>query len=143
VFSTAKPERSFLVLAGRGDAGLLTAAALDSMDLHRLRLVVLSACDALRPGDGRSGAFTGFAGALLNAGAGGVVGSLWAVDDRLATPLMAEFHRQYRRTADGAEALREAQLSMLRSSDPARRAPAAWAGFRYVGRRTTLHREKQ
>jgi CHAT domain-containing protein len=61
------------------------------------------------------------------------VGSLWEVDDRLSRPLMIELHRAYRAAPDGALALRTAQLSLLRSGDPALRSPAAWAGFRYTG----------
>jgi CHAT domain-containing protein len=136
VFDDRRPERSFLLLAPeRGDVGAttLTAADMDTLDLRSVRLVVLAACETLRSRDGRSNGFAGFAGTLLGRGAGGVVGSLWRVDDRLTTPLMAEFHRAYRRTGDGPRALREAQLKMLHSPDPAQSAPAAWAGFRYAG----------
>ncbi|HYR09073.1 MAG TPA: CHAT domain-containing protein, partial [Longimicrobium sp.] len=77
--------------------------------------------------------FAGLAGALLGAGVDGVVGSPWRVEDGLSGPLMTEFHRAYRRTGDGAGALRAAQLAALRGGDPALRSPAAWAAFRYVG----------
>lgn len=129
VFDDARPERSYLVLAG----GRMDAGAANALRLDGVRVVVLSACRTLRARGGRTGGFAGLAGALLGAGAGGVVGSAWEVDDRLAAPLMLEFHRAYRRTGDAAAALREAQLRMLRSPDPALRSPAAWAGFRYVG----------
>jgi CHAT domain-containing protein len=72
-------------------------------------------------------------GALLSAGAGGVTGSLWPVDDRLATPLMIEFHRALRASGSAAAALRTAQLRMLRSVRPELRSPTAWAAFRYAG----------
>lgn len=130
VFDDARPERSFLVLADRGPAGRLSAATLSTWDLSGVRLVVLSACRTVRAGEGRSGGFAGLSGALLSAQAGGVVGSLWEVDDALTQPLMEAFHREYRRTGDPAAALRNAQLEMLRQG----RSPAAWAGFRYVGR---------
>jgi CHAT domain-containing protein len=134
VFDDARPERSFLILAGDGASGRLTAEMVGGLELGGTGLVVLSACRTLRSRQGRSGGFAGLSGALLAAGAGGVVGSLWEVDDRLAQPLMLAFHRQYRRTGDPVRALREAQLLMLRSSDAALRSPAAWAGFRYAGR---------
>ncbi|HEX6372017.1 MAG TPA: CHAT domain-containing protein [Longimicrobium sp.] len=136
VFDDQRPERSYLVLAperGATSRGSLTAAEMEDLPLGHVDLFVLSACQTLRSRSGRSGGFAGFAGALLDAGAGGVVGSLWRVDDRLTTPLMIEFHRAYRRSGDGPRALREAQLRLLRSSDPSLRSPAAWAGFRYAG----------
>jgi CHAT domain-containing protein len=46
---------------------------------------------------------------------------------------MTEFHRAYRSTANGAEALRAAQLQLLHSAEPAVNSPAAWAAFRYAG----------
>ena len=134
VFDDARPERSYLVLAGEGASGRLTAGEVNEMELDSVRLVVLSSCRTLRSREGRSGGFAGFAGALLAAGAGGVVGSGWEVDDQATRTLMTAFHRTWRRTGDPAAALREAQLRMLRADDPALRAPAAWAGFRYVGR---------
>lgn len=133
VFDDERPERSYLVLAG-GSAGRLDAESLRSMDLHHLRLVVLSACQTQRARSGRSGGFAGLSGALLERGAGGVVGSLWRVDDALTRRLMTEFHRAYVTSGDGANALRSAQLQLLGSSDPSYRSPAAWAGFRYGGR---------
>lgn len=133
VFNDAQPERSFLVLAGAGPTGRLTAESLGAMELRGSPLVVLSACHTLRAHQGRSGGFAGFSGALLAAGARGVVGSLWQANDELTRPLMLAFHGEYRKLGDPARALREAQLQMLRSPDPAQRSPAAWAGFRYAG----------
>lgn len=133
VFDDARPERSALVLAGRDTTGRLTADAVNALQLRGVRLVVLAACRTVRAREGRSGGLAGFSGALVAAGAGGVVGSLWDADDELTQPLMLAFHRAYRRSNDPAAALREAQLEMLRSRNPARRSPAAWAGFRYIG----------
>lgn len=133
LFDDARAERSALVLAGGGAEGALTAERIAHLQLGGVRLVALSACSTLRARDGRSGGFAGLSGALLAAGAGGVVGSLWRVDDQLTRTLMVEFHRAYRQTGDGPGALRQAQLRLLRSADPALRTPAAWAGFRYAG----------
>jgi CHAT domain-containing protein len=132
LFDDARPERSALVLAG-GATDALTAARVGALDLRHVRLVVLSACQTLRARDGRAGGFAGFSRALLAAGAGGVVGSLWRVDDARTRALMAAFHQAYRASGDGPGALRAAQLRLLHSADPALRSPAAWAGFRYAG----------
>ncbi len=133
VFDDVRPERSALVLAGRDTTGLLTAEAVNALEMRGVRLVVLAACSTVRARQGRSGGLAGFSGALMAAGAGGVVGSLWEADDRLTQPLMLAFHRAYRRSGDPAAALREAQLELLSSHDPARRSPTAWAGFRLIG----------
>jgi CHAT domain-containing protein/tetratricopeptide (TPR) repeat protein len=133
VFDDARPERSYLVLAGDSTSGQLAADTMRLLKLGGVRLVVLSACQTLRTREGRSGGFAGLSGALLAAGAGGVVGSVWNVDDRLAQPLMVAFHRELR-SRTPAEALRQAQRQQLRSQDPKRNSPAAWAGFRYAGR---------
>jgi CHAT domain-containing protein/tetratricopeptide (TPR) repeat protein len=136
LFDDARPASSALVLApGPGDgAGRLDAAAIARMQLGGVRLVVLSACRTLRSGGGRSGGFAGLSGALLAAGAGGVVGSVGTVPDDAATrALVTRFHRAWRAGGDGPAALRAAQLQLLRSPDPGLRSPSAWGLFRYAG----------
>jgi CHAT domain-containing protein len=133
VFDDARPERSFLLLAGADTTGRLTAQAIDSMELRGAPLVVLSACRTLRSRAGRSGGFVGLSGSLLTAGASGVVGSLWQADDELTQPLMLAFHKHYRSLRDPARALQAAQREMIRQRDPRLHSPAAWAGFRYMG----------
>jgi CHAT domain-containing protein len=136
VFDDEHPEQSYLVLAPSqpGTPGRLRATDLQDMDLRTVRLVVLSACETQRSRSGRSGGFAGLSGAMLAAGAQGVVGSLWSVDDGLTRELMGRFHRAYRASGNAADALRQAQLQMMHDRDPALRSPAAWAGFRYAGR---------
>jgi len=136
VFDDERPERSYLVLApgsGRAASGRLTAGSLGVMRLEQAPLVVLAACRTVNAGQGRAQGFSGLAGGLLAAGAGGVVGGLWEVDDARTRPLMLAFHHHFRVGGDGARALRSAQLQLLASRDPALRSPAAWAGFRYAG----------
>lgn len=123
----AQPWRSALALNPNG----LTATAIASMDLHRLRLVVLSACETMRASDRRAGGFAGLTDAFLAAGAQGVVGSLWRVDDATTRRLMLQFHTAYRSSGNAARALRDAQLALRKQGD---RSPAAWGAFRYVGR---------
>lgn len=136
VFDDARPDQSFLVLARpveNGTPDRLTAADVERLGLRHVRLVVLSACETIHAWAGRSAGFAGLAGALMSAGVGGVVGSLWRVDDSLTQELMIEFHRAYRQSGNATDALRSAQLRLLRSSDPALRSPAVWAAFRYAG----------
>jgi CHAT domain-containing protein len=132
VFDEERPERSYLVLAGPKRARL-TAGDLATLDLRKVRLIVLSACRTIRSNRGRADGFSGLAGSLLSAGAGGVVGSTWRVDDEHAAAVLSAFHRAQRVSSDPVGALRAAQIDQLRGSNPQLRAPAAWAGFRYAG----------
>lgn len=137
VFDDTRPDSSFLVLAperGRAGSGELRAARIAELDLRHVRLVVLAACRTQRKGGSRGGGYSGLSGALRAAGAGATLGSTWSVDERLTGALMTEFHRAYRASGDGPRALRQAQLALLHSPDPALRSPAAWAGFQYAGR---------
>ncbi|HEX8246205.1 MAG TPA: CHAT domain-containing protein, partial [Longimicrobium sp.] len=114
-------------------AGRLTAAQIAGMKLGGMDLVVLSACSTLNDPRG-GGGFTGLGGAFLGAGARGVIGSLWEVNDDRTPELMRRFYAEYGKNGDAAAALRFAQLQMLRSKDAGQRSPSAWAGFEYQGR---------
>ncbi len=136
LFDDQRPERSRLLLApsgGEGQPADLTAAEIEQLRLRPGSLVVLSACETVRAPSGRSGGFAGMAGAFVAAGARGVVGSLWQVDDEPTSAVLTAFHAAYLEQGDGPAALRSAQLQMLRSRAPRHQSPAAWAGFRYTG----------
>ncbi len=132
VLDDVRPERSYLLLAGAPEESRMTAEDVLAMDLRGVRLVVLSACQTARGPGSRSSGFTGLSAAMGAAGAEGVLGSLWRVDDHLTRPLMIEFHRAYLVSGNAPEALRAAQLSLLHSPDRHLRSPAAWAGFSFV-----------
>ena len=92
-------------------------------------LVVLSAC---RTGQGRmhrGEGVTGLARAFLYAGSKGVVCSLWSVDDQETANLMVDFYRHLKEGRSAPEALREAQLAMIRAG----KAPLYWAPFIVIG----------
>ena len=75
------------------------------------RLVVLSACQTgLTDFRELPDEVIGLPAGFLSAGAAGVVGSLWPVDDRSTALLMAEFHRRVLAGEGPAVALRAAQL---------------------------------
>ncbi|HET7233921.1 MAG TPA: CHAT domain-containing protein [Longimicrobium sp.] len=135
VVNNTRPERSYLVLAADSAAptGALEAEAIERLHLRGLRLVVLSACSTLGGDEGSSG-FTGLSGALLGAGAHGVVGSLWKVDDEGTREFMEAFHESYRTDGNPVRALRHAQLVMLQKADPVLASPSTWAAFQYVAR---------
>jgi CHAT domain-containing protein len=56
----------------------------------------------------------GFAGLAVQAGVKAVLGSLWFVSDQGTLALMAEFYQQLRSVPTKAEALRQAQIAMLK-----------------------------
>ncbi len=129
--------RSGLALAGANqgrsgdDDGVLTALEATTLDLWGTKLVVLSACDTglgdVKNGDG----VYGLRRALFLAGTESQLMSLWPVSDRSTRDLMASYYKQLMRGAGRGEALRKAQLEMLRSDT--RRHPYYWASFILAG----------
>ncbi|HEY9602366.1 MAG TPA: tetratricopeptide repeat protein [Allocoleopsis sp.] len=119
-FVPGRPEESFIVL-GTGEH--LTIPQIQTLQyLGNIHLVVLSACETALGGPDSDGIeISGISSYFLNGGAKAVMASLWLVNDRSTSQLMRDF---YRHLAQGtatvpiakAEALRQAQLSLLRGS---------------------------
>jgi CHAT domain-containing protein len=76
-----------------------------------VELLVLSAC---RTALGNEDAELGFAGFAVQAGVRSVLASLWSVSDVGTLALMSEFYEQLRTAPTRSEALRRAQVAMLR-----------------------------
>jgi CHAT domain-containing protein len=74
-------------------------------------LLVLSAC---RTAVGDEQVELGFAGLAVQAGVKSVLASLWGVNDEGTLGLMSEFYQQLKVAPVKAEALRQAQLAMLK-----------------------------
>jgi len=93
----------------------------DQLSLDKLRqlglneppteLLVLSAC---RSALGDTEAELGFAGLAVQAGVKSALGSLWYVSDAGTLALMTSFYEYLKRAPIKAEALRKAQLAMLK-----------------------------
>lgn len=130
--SERRPELSSLVLApSAGEDGLLQAWEIVDLGLSA-DLVVLSACRSALGRELSGEGFLGLTQAFLEAGAGGVVASLWPVADRSTADLMASFYGRLARGAEPAAALAEAQRELLaRGGLDAH--PARWAPFVLVG----------
>ncbi len=77
----------------------------------KVDLLVLSACQTAL---GDRDAELGFAGLAIQAGVATTFASLWEVSDEATLAMMVEFYDQLRRTPIKAEAVRQAQLAMLR-----------------------------
>ncbi|MDB9315422.1 CHAT domain-containing protein [Spirulina sp. CS-785/01] len=94
-----------------------------------IELLVLSACQTAI-GDRR--ATLGLAGVTVQAGAVSTLASLFKIQDRSTSQLMAEFYQHLRQEEiSKAEALRRAQLALLQNTETQK--PYHWAPFVLVG----------
>ena len=111
--------------------GVLTALEVLGLDLTGTRLAILSACETglgeIHEGEG----VYGLRRAFQEAGAQSVVSSLWEVSDAGTQTLMAALYKRLLAGKNPHDALREAQLEMLRNSQWSM--PYIWSAFFMVG----------
>ncbi len=111
------------------DDGILTAYEVMNLDLSNTDLVVLSACETglgkVENGEGVYGLQRSF----LQAGARNILISLWKVDDLVTQELMVKFYRYLFQANSEREALKLAQLELMKTSPD----PMRWGGFILVG----------
>jgi CHAT domain-containing protein/Tfp pilus assembly protein PilF len=114
--------------------GALLTGEIYRLDLRHGRLAVLSACQTWAEDYLNGEGAVGVSRPFLAAGVPVVISSLWKIDSPATRNLMIEFHR-IRKTQKlpSAEALRAAQLGMLRGAEPAYRHPYYWASFIVAG----------
>ncbi len=132
-YDPANPFFSVIELAGsdKRNGQLTVDEILSDVELAGVNLVILSACQS---GLGtRSGGddVVGLTRALLYAGSPGVISTLWSISDKATTSLIERFYARLLAGSNVAEALRTAQLGMLR--DARFRAPYYWAAFQLTG----------
>jgi len=107
VADLAEPLNSRLELAPGEE---VTLATLMAQEL-RVRLAVLSACETLLPGTELPDEVISLPTGLIQAGAAGVIASMWAVPDLPSAVLMIEMYRHLRELPDDpGAALRTAQI---------------------------------
>ncbi|HLM59455.1 MAG TPA: CHAT domain-containing protein, partial [Pyrinomonadaceae bacterium] len=119
-FRPDNPLFSALEMAGEN----LTAAEARELDLAD-KLVVLSACETglNRVEDGEE--LLGLTRGFWSAGATSLVLSLWTVNDATTQKLMVDFYTNLRGGSRPAQALRQAQISILRENPH----PFFWSPF--------------
>ena len=126
-----RSDRSFIV----ADGEVIMLSELRAMIEERkslgdrLNLLVLSACETAVGDDQAS---MGLAGAAVQAGAPSVLASLWQVDDEGTSLLMEVFYDNLAAGMSKSEALREAQLAMIRSGE-SQADPYVWSSFVLLG----------
>lgn len=126
-----RSDRSFIVANGSAIPiselrGLLSGSRSRG---ELLDLIVLSACETAVGDDQAS---MGLAGAAVQAGARSAIASLWQVSDAGTVELMRGFYRNYRAGEGKAEALRNAQLALIRKGGEFAD-PSVWAAFALLG----------
>ncbi|MGL4882461.1 MAG: CHAT domain-containing protein [Waterburya sp.] len=108
-FNSGSPEDSYIQFSDR-KLTLDEIADLE-FDLPQVDLLVLSACETAL---GDEEAEFGFAGLAMQAGVKSALASLWAINDAGTVVLMSEFYQQLKSIPIKAEALRQAQINMLK-----------------------------
>jgi CHAT domain-containing protein len=134
VYDGANPLFSFIALAAEGEEhdGILEAQEiLADVDLTGVSLVVVSACSTAAGKPSAGDEIVGLTRALLYAGTPAVLSTLWEIDDVASTALMDAFYECFVSGVPAADALREAQLSMLRNK--VFQSPRFWAAFSLHG----------
>lgn len=119
LFEPGDETKSFLLMGG---GKRLTLAELNSMSqiFSRVELLTLSACDTAMGGEGAAGnEVEGFAVLAQRQGAEAIIASLWPVSDPSTSELMRQFYllRGEHPGMSKAEAIRQAQLSLLRPEE--------------------------
>jgi len=133
--SLTQPLESAVILSREGDSFKLYARDIVAhpLDAH---LVTISACNGAGTRVYAGEGLVGLSWAFLRAGAHNVIASLWEVSDASSTGLlMDKLYEGLDRGEDPATALRNAKLSVLKSSvGTVFRKPFYWAPFQlYVG----------
>ncbi|MGB6016427.1 MAG: CHAT domain-containing protein, partial [Nodosilinea sp.] len=130
-FVPGRAQDSYIVL-GNGDRLFIPDIETIERRLRNLHLVVLSACQTALGGPAGDGTeIAGLSSYFLRPGrAETVVASLWKVDDDSTSILMQRFY-EFLATGEltKAEALRQAQLSLLYNEDTATRLAASRASI--------------
>ncbi len=119
---------SLLVTDGNGGVEPFLARTVSSLRLSGLSLVVLASCGSIRSSSTLDHGMMSVAGHFLNAGADGVLGALWDVDDDAARVFMVRFHRSFAASKDPIAALAVARSEAIQAGEDA----GHWAAFALV-----------
>ena len=132
-------DRTFILSGDAKGSEVINVNQLDNLLRVRslgntppIELLVLSACNTA---EGDNKAVLGLAGVAVRAGARSTLATLWAANDQATAELMGYFYQNLAKDTqiNKAQALREAQLTLLQTSESQYRHPYYWAPFVLVG----------
>ncbi|MDQ3038638.1 MAG: CHAT domain-containing protein [Pseudomonadota bacterium] len=129
---TLDPLHSTVLLADEnGKPNYLQAKDVLGMDLRKVAMIALSACESGlgRVDDGDE--VLGFTRSFLSAGTSTMLVSLWRVSDAATETLMTTLYTDLAKGEQVQDAMRDAQLAVL--ADPATSHPYYWAPFNLIG----------
>ncbi|WP_434684206.1 tetratricopeptide repeat protein [Pseudanabaena minima] len=128
-FNVGSPDQSFIIF-GNGDKIRLNE--ITDWQIPNIDLIILSACQT---GSGKLGdgvEILGFGYQVQKAGAKQAIASLWKVDDNKTSVLMTAFYAELQKgNVTATEALRRAQVSLIKSKDYNH--PYYWSAFFAIG----------
>ncbi|HEY9908085.1 MAG TPA: CHAT domain-containing protein, partial [Thermosynechococcaceae cyanobacterium] len=130
-FSSQASQTYVQTWDGRLDVNALQALLNQRSTSSRaaIELLVLSACQTAE-GDNR--AILGMAGMAVRAGARSTIATLWAVNDESTATFATQFYKALTQSqVNKAEAVRQAQLSLIQSSRF--KHPYFWASYTLIG----------
>lgn len=136
IYNSRRSSFTRIALApGEGqDGNLEVHELLSEVDLTGVNLVVLSACETALGKRSAGDEVVSLARAILYAGSPAVISTLWRIHDDAAVELMTAFYGHLRGGRPAAEALRQAQLDLLRGERF--REPWHWGAFALMGELT-------
>jgi CHAT domain-containing protein len=126
------PLHSRILLANENGAqNFLEASEVLALDLSKVSLVTLSACESALGRIANGDEVLGFPRSFLSAGVDSMIASLWPVADDATMLLMSTSYQQLREGADLQTAMQAGQLAVLRQ--PKLSHPFFWAPFNLIG----------
>ena len=129
---TVDPLASRILLArDAADPGFLEAREIYELNLGDVSLVTLSACESGLGRIARGDEILGFTRSFLTAGVEGMIVSLWPVSDDSTELLMTTLYGELAKGAQAIDAMRAAQIAVLKRSRFAH--PFFWAPFNFIG----------
>ncbi len=112
---------------------LLTADEIIGLDLHKCKLVTLSACETGLGAQESGQGILGLRSAFMAAGARSVLFSLWSVDDEATAFFMKRFYGYLWSHKSESESLRLAQADVRNNKDRDWAHPRFWAAWTLAG----------
>lgn len=134
--ANGKDTDSFLLLGDRTRLSLAEMRTDRSFDLTGVDLLTLAACNTAIAPEASGVELESLGVIAQRRGAKTVLASLWSIPEGGTAELMQNFYRQYKDGKGGVskpEALRQAQLSLLRGRGGNFAHPAHWGGFIVLG----------